>query len=80
MAYFGITNKLRNGETIQIFNYGNFKRDLTQIDDIVTGIEKVMQKTSDKGTGEVGLSVADHVLYNIGNSHPENLLDFVDIL
>ena len=80
MAYFGFTNKLREGKTIQIFNYGNCKRDFTYIDDIVTGVEKVMQKAPDRATGEDGLPVPPYALYNIGNNHPENLLDFVDIL
>lgn len=80
MAYFGFTNKLREGKTIQIFNYGNCKRDFTYIDDIVTGVEKVMQKAPDRSTGEDGLPVPPYALYNIGNNHPENLLDFVDIL
>ena len=80
MAYFGFTNKLREGKTIQIFNYGNCKRDFTYIDDIVTGVEKVMRKAPDRATGEDGLPVPPYALYNIGNNHPENLLDFVDIL
>lgn len=80
MAYFGFTNKLREGRTIQIFNYGNCKRDFTYIDDIVTGIEKVMRKAPDKQIGEDGLPVPPYALYNIGNNHPENLLDFVQIL
>lgn len=80
MAYFGFTNKLRAGKTIQIFNYGNCKRDFTYIDDIVTGIEKVMQKAPDRATGDDGLPVPPYALYNIGNNHPENLLDFVQIL
>jgi len=80
MAYFGFTNKLREGKTIQIFNYGNCKRDFTYIDDIVTGVEKVMQKVPNRATGEDGLPVPPYALYNIGNNHPENLLDFVDIL
>lgn len=80
MAYFGFTNKLREGKTIQIFNYGNCKRDFTYIDDIVTGVEKVMQKAPDRSTGEDGLPLPPYALYNIGNNHPENLLDFVDIL
>lgn len=80
MAYFGFTNKLRAGKTIQIFNYGNCKRDFTYIDDIVTGIEKVMQKAPDRVTGDDGLPVPPYALYNIGNNHPENLLDFVQIL
>lgn len=80
MAYFGFTDKLRAGKTIKIFNYGNCKRDFTYIDDIVTGVEKVMQKAPDKSTGEDGLPVPPYALYNIGNNHPENLLDFVQIL
>lgn len=80
MAYFGFTNKLREGRTIQIFNYGNCKRDFTYIDDIVTGVEKVMRKAPDKQIGEDGLPVPPYALYNIGNNHPENLLDFVQIL
>lgn len=80
MAYFGFTNKLREDRTIQIFNYGNCKRDFTYIDDIVTGVEKVMHKAPDKQIGEDGLPVPPYALYNIGNNHPENLLDFVQIL
>ena len=80
MAYFGFTDKLREGKTIQIFNFGNCKRDFTYIDDIVIGVVKVMQKAPDKATGEDGLPVPPYALYNIGNSNPENLLDFVDIL
>ena len=80
MAYFGFTDKLRAGKTIQIFNYGNCKRDFTYIDDIVTGVEKVMGKAPDKATGEDGLPVPPYALYNIGNNNPENLLDFVQIL
>lgn len=80
MAYFGFTDKLRAGKTIQIFNYGNCKRDFTYIDDIVTGVEKVMQKAPDRATGEDGLPVPPYMLYNIGNNNPENLLDFVQIL
>lgn len=80
MAYFGFTNKLREGRTIQIFNYGNCKRDFTYIDDIVIGVEKVMRKAPDKQIGEDGLPVPPYALYNIGNNHPENLLDFVQIL
>jgi len=80
MAYFGFTDKLRKGKTIQIFNYGNCKRDFTYIDDIVTGVVKVMEKAPDKAIGEDGLPVPPYALYNIGNSHPENLLDFVQIL
>lgn len=80
MAYFGFTDKLRDGKTIQIFNYGNCKRDFTYIDDIVTGVEKVMAKAPDRTLGEDGLPVPPCALYNIGNNHPENLLDFVQIL
>ena len=80
MAYFGFTNKLREGKTIQIFNYGNCKRDFTYIDDIVEGVVRVMQKAPDKVKGEDGLPLPPYKLYNIGNNHPENLLDFVDIL
>ena len=80
MAYFGFTDKLRAGKTIQIFNYGNCKRDFTYIDDIVTGEEKVMGKAPDRATGEDGLPVPPYALYNIGNNKPENLLDFVQIL
>lgn len=80
MAYFGFTDKLRAGKTIQIFNYGNCKRDFTYIDDIVTGVEKVMQRAPDRKNGEDGLPVPPYVLYNIGNNNPENLLDFVQIL
>lgn len=80
MAYFGFTDKLRASKTIQIFNYGKCKRDFTYIDDIVTGVEKVMQKAPDRATGEDGLPVPPYALYNIGNNNPENLLDFVQIL
>lgn len=80
MAYFGFTNKLLNGETIQIFNYGNCKRDFTYVDDIVEGVIRVMQKAPDKGVGEDGLPVPPYAVYNIGNNQPENLLDFVTIL
>ena len=80
MAYFGFTDKLRAGKIIQIFNYGNCKRDFTYIDDIVTGVEKVMCKAPDRATGEDGLPVPPYSLYNIGNNNPENLLDFVQIL
>ena len=80
MAYFGFTNKLRQGETIQIFNYGNCKRDFTYIDDIVEGIVRVMQHAPEKVPGEVGLLIPPYALYNIGNNQPENLLDFVQIL
>ena len=80
MAYFGFTNKLRQGETIKIFNYGNCKRDFTYIDDIVEGIVRVMQHAPEKASGEDGLPVPPYALYNIGNNQPENLLDFVQIL
>lgn len=80
MAYFGFTNKLRKGEKIQIFNYGNCKRDFTYVDDIVHGVKLVMQGVPDRKTGEDGLPVPPYAVYNIGNSNPENLLDFVDIL
>lgn len=80
MAYFGFTDKLRAGKTIQIFNYGNCKRDFTYIDDIVTGVEKVMGNAPDRTTGEDGLPVPPYALYNIGNNNPEKLLDFVQIL
>lgn len=80
MAYFGFTNKLINGETIKIFNYGNSKRDFTYIDDIVEGIIRVMKKAPEKKNGEDGLPIPPYKIYNIGNSHPENLLDFVQIL
>lgn len=80
MAYFGFTNKLRAGEKIHIFNYGDCKRDFTYIDDIVEGIVRVMKKPPERRTGEDGLPVPPYAIYNIGNNHPENLLDFVDIL
>lgn len=80
MAYFGFTNKLLNGETIKIFNYGNCKRDFTYVDDIVEGVVRVMQKAPDKVMGEDGLPVPPYAVYNIGNNQPENLLDFVSIL
>ncbi len=80
MAYFGFTNKLREGKTIQIFNYGNCKRDFTFIDDIVEGVIRVMQKAPDKRNGEDGLPLPPYKVYNIGNNQPENLLDFVTIL
>jgi nucleoside-diphosphate-sugar epimerase len=80
MAYFGFTDKLLSGKTIQIFNYGNCKRDFTYIDDIVTGVCKVMQNPPQKATGEDGLLIPPYKIYNIGNNHPENLLDFVQIL
>lgn len=80
MAYFGFTNKLRKNETIQIFNYGNCKRDFTYVDDIVEGIKRVMQAAPEKKNGEDGLPLPPYAIYNIGNNQPENLLDFVDIL
>lgn len=80
MAYFGFTNKLLKGETIQIFNYGNCKRDFTYVDDIVHGVKLVMQAPPEKKRGDDGLPVPPYALYNIGNSSPENLLHFVDIL
>lgn len=80
MAYFGFTNKLIKGEKIQIFNYGNCKRDFTYVDDIVEGIARVMKHAPEKKTGEDGLPVPPWKVYNIGNNSPENLLDFVDIL
>ena len=80
MAYFGFTNKLVNGETIKIFNYGNCKRDFTYVDDIVEGVVRVMQGAPEKKNGEDGLPIPPYAVYNIGNNHPENLLDFVQIL
>ncbi len=80
MAYFGFTNKLLKGETIQIFNYGNCKRDFTYVDDIVEGVKRVMQHAPEKKNGEDGLPVPPYAVYNIGNNSPENLLDFVQIL
>ena len=80
MAYFGFTNKLIKGETIKIFNYGNCKRDFTYIDDIVEGVIRVMKKAPEKKNGEDGLPIPPYKIYNIGNSSPENLLDFVNIL
>lgn len=80
MAYFGFTNKLINGETVKIFNYGNCKRDFTYVDDIVEGVQRVMQGAPDKQTGDDGLPVPPCAVYNIGNSSPENLLTFVEIL
>lgn len=80
MAYFGFTDKLLKGDTIQIFNYGNCKRDFTYIDDIVEGVKRVMQGAPEKKNGEDGLPIPPYAVYNIGNSNPENLLDFVDIL
>ena len=80
MAYFGFTNKLLAGKTIEIFNYGNCKRDFTYVDDIVEGVMRVMQAPPERKTGEDGLPLPPYKVYNIGNSHPENLLDFVTIL
>ena len=80
MAYFGFTNKLREGKIIEIFNYGNCKRDFTYVDDIVEGVKRVMEKPPVKIKGEDGLPVPPYAVYNIGNNNPENLLDFVDIL
>ena len=80
MAYFGFTNKLVHGDTIKIFNYGNCKRDFTFVGDIVEGVVRVMQHAPEKQNGEDGLPIPPYKVYNIGNSHPENLLEFVDIL
>ena len=80
MAYFGFTNKLLRGEKIQIFNYGNCKRDFTYVDDIVEGVKRVMMRAPEKKIGEDGLPVPPYAVYNIGNSQPENLLDFMQIL
>ncbi|MGM9643927.1 MAG: NAD-dependent epimerase/dehydratase family protein [Eubacteriales bacterium] len=80
MAYFGFTDKLIRGQTIEIFNYGNCKRDFTYVDDIVEGIKRVMRHAPEKQDGEDGLPVPPYAIYNIGNSNPENLLDFVTIL
>lgn len=80
MAYFSFTNKLIKGESIQIFNYGNCKRDFTYIDDIVEGVKRVMQGAPERKNGDDGLPVPPYAVYNIGNSHPENLLDFITIL
>ena len=80
MAYFGFTNKLRKGETIQIFNFGNCKRDFTYVDDIVEGVVRIMQHAPEKQNGEDGLPIPPYKVYNIGNNSPENLLDFVQIL
>lgn len=80
MAYFGFTNKLREGKTIEIFNYGNCKRDFTYIDDIVEGVIRIMQHAPEKQDGEDGLPIPPYKVYNIGNNQPENLLDFVQIL
>ena len=80
MAYFGFTNKLRKGETIQIFNYGNCMRDFTYVDDIVEGVVRIMQGAPEKKQGDDGLPLPPYAVYNIGNNQPENLLNFVDIL
>lgn len=80
MAYFGFTDKLRRGETIKIFNYGNCKRDFTYVDDIVEGVQRIIHKAPLRKMGEDGLPEPPYAVYNIGNSNPENLLDFVDIL
>ena len=80
MAYFGFTNKLLKGQTIEIFNFGNCKRDFTYVDDIVEGVKRVMMCAPEKKTGEDGLPVPPYAVYNIGNNKPENLLEFVDIL
>jgi len=80
MAYFSFTNKLINNESIKIFNYGNCKRDFTYIDDIVEGVVRVIQGAPKKEKGEDGLPIPPYAIYNIGNSNPENLLDFVNIL
>lgn len=80
MAYFGFTNKLLAGDVIKIFNYGNCRRDFTYVDDIVEGVTRVMQGAPEKKTGEDGLPVPPYAVYNIGNGHPENLLEFVTIL
>ena len=80
MAYFGFTNRLLKGETIQIFNYGDCKRDFTYVDDIVEGVKRIMQGAPERKKGEDGLPIPPYAVYNIGNQNPENLLDFVDIL
>ncbi len=80
MAYFGFTEKLRRGDTIKIFNMGDCRRDFTYVDDIVEGVRRVMDAAPEVEMGEDGLPLAAHRVYNIGNSHPENLLDFVDTL
>ena len=80
MAYFGFTDKLLRGETIRIFNYGNCKRDFTYVDDIVEGVYRIMQRAPEKRTGDDGLPMPPYRVYNIGNSSPEKLLDFVTIL
>ncbi|MGN0224700.1 MAG: NAD-dependent epimerase/dehydratase family protein [Prevotella sp.] len=80
MAYFGFTDKLRAGKTIQIFNYGNCRRDFTYVDDVVECVVRIMRKAPDKKTGEDGLPIPPYYIYNVGNNSPENLLDFVTIL
>lgn len=80
MAYFGFTNKLLRGETIQIYNYGNCRRDFTYVDDIVEGVYRVMQKAPEKKNGDDGLPIPPYAVYNIGGGQPENLLDFVQTL
>jgi UDP-glucuronate 5'-epimerase len=80
MAYFGFTDKLLAGKTIEIFNFGNCKRDFTYVDDIVEGVKRVMQAAPERKNGEDGLPIPPYSVYNIGNNQPENLLDFVDIL
>ena len=80
MAYFGFTNKLLKGDTIEIFNFGNCKRDFTFVDDIVEGVKRIMQCAPEKEDGEDGLPLPPYRVYNIGNNSPENLLDFVQIL
>ena len=80
MAYFGFTNKLLKGDTIQIFNYGNCRRDFTYVDDIVEGVVRVMKGAPERKKGEDGLPVPPYAVYNIGGGQPENLLDFVNIL
>ena len=80
MAYFGFTDKLRQGKTIQIFNYGHCKRDFTYVDDIVEGVVRIMQHAPEKQNGEDGLPIPPYKVYNIGNNSPENLLNFVTIL
>lgn len=80
MAYFGFTDKLRRGETIKIFNFGNCKRDFTYVDDIVEGVQRVMHRAPERAVGDDGLPIPPYAVYNIGNSNPENLLDFVTIL
>lgn len=79
MAYFGFANKIIKGENIEIFNYGNCKRDFTYIDDIVEGVKRIMAKPPEKNIGEDGLPLPPYKVYNIGNGHPENLLDFVNV-